>query len=271
MSKENLNVQKSTKSAWLQKLNLERKKSPVVTDEEVGIINKLVKTEAFYDEAVDIVRPSLSRNPTQEQVCNLMKYKNNLYSGTDSLWVGIYRSLEDTPKNRKLGEKIIRAAAQIIDSPYAEEHSDYSLMNFYNRISTEASPYDCFESVSNGLVENPKMIPVMLEELNKKMKAKEAKDYVIDDDVQETRDFLMRVISVSKFPEGSRACADLMDTLHKAEKKLLKENHDMSVGLSEEQKLSEVNELKELHANDAKILSRFSSVTNTKSSQVNEG
>lgn len=269
MLKENLDAQRSTKSAWLQKLNLERKKSPVVTDEEVRIINKLVKTEGFNDEVVDVVWPSLFRNPSQEQVCDLMKYKNNLYSGTDSLWVGIYRSLEDTPENRNLGEKIIRAAAQIIDNPYAESHSNYSLMNFYNRISTGASPYDCFEDASKGLVENPKMLPIMLEELNKKMKAKEAKDYVIDDDVQETRDFLMRVISVSKFPDGCRACASLMDTLHNAEKKQLKQNHDMSVGLDEEQKLSEINELKELHASDAKILNKFSSITNTKSSYVN--
>lgn len=266
MAKENTQTSEQTKHALSQLLDLERKKSPEVTDREIELVNKLATSNVLCDETVDVVWPTICRNPSQEQIHTLMKDGNgpysegSIYSGLDSFWVGVYHNLENTPEDRDLGEKIIRAAAQIMTdtNTYASCSKDYSLINFYNRISSDRYSADSFESVPDGIVKSPKMKVIMLEELNKKLKEKLAKSSILDDDISKTREFLMRVISVSKLPEGQIACTGLMDTLHGAEKTYLEQKHKLNPDMSAEQKAADIAKLNSWHKFEKNILQETS-------------
>ena len=264
MANKDSKAQEQTTQVLLRKLELERKKSSEVTDTEIELVNKLVWTTGFNEKSVNIVWPSLCRNPSQKQIRTLMKdgqrssSQNAIYSGIDSFWVGTYHNLENTPEEIDLGKKIIRAAAEIVTDS-ANAASDYSLINFYNRISSPPYSSDCFNTVSDGIVHNPQMISVMIEELNKEMIKKQSKDSVTNDDIYTTREFLMRTISVSELPEGQIACTNLMNTLHNAERKRLEKKQYCNFdNQNEEQKQQEWQELDERHAGDKKILDKFS-------------
>lgn len=220
---EQLEARKKIVDVLLKKLNVERKKSVCVTDEEVKLLGQL-RTGLFTRENIDIVWPTLERNPSEKQLEILMEGEGPVYSGENSFWVGVLHSLKDNPENLALGEKIVRAASHSCQLTASDK--DYSLINFYDRIRSKGYSKDAFGDMSDAVNRNPKLIITMLNALSEKVALRQKEDALITQDIDQTLCFARSVIGVSRFPEGKTACGGLIDTLHNEEMKHIEEQFE---------------------------------------------